>query len=93
MKIYFRVFELTIFSSLVNFTSVYERINKCSDNLHAYGKYMKAQEIFHLSASVKTKQSLKDERKHKVLETEIDKVLSEKYNSQINNKNIKYYQN
>ena len=62
MKRYFRetIFDLTIFSSLVNFTSVYERINKCSDNLHAYGKSMKVQEIFHLRASVKTKNLLKD---------------------------------
>ena len=43
MKIYFRVFDLTIFSSLLNFTSVYERINKCSDTIHAYGKSKKIQ--------------------------------------------------
>ena len=43
MKRYFRVFDFTIFFSLVNFTSVYERINKCSDTLHTYGKSMKLQ--------------------------------------------------
>ena len=55
MKRYFRVFDLTIFFSLVNFTSVYERINKCSDTIHKYGKSIKVQEIFHLRASVKKK--------------------------------------
>ena len=61
MKRYFRVtlFDLTIFYSIVNFTSVYERINKCSDTLHTYGKSMKEQEIFHLRASVKTKKRSK----------------------------------
>ena len=61
MKRYFRVFDLTIFSSLVNFTSVYERINKCSDTIHKYGKSIKVQEIFHLRASVKKKQPLNNE--------------------------------
>ena len=67
MKRYFRVtlFDFTIFPSLVNFTSVYKRINKCSYTLHAYGKSIKVQKIFHLSASVKTKQSLKNERDKK----------------------------
>ena len=46
---------------MVNFTSAYEKINKCSDTLHAYGKSMKVHKIFHLRASVKTKQSLKYE--------------------------------
>ena len=64
MKRYFRVFDLKIFSSLLNFTSVYDRINKCSDTLHAYGKSMKVQEIFHLRASVK-KKLLRDERDKK----------------------------
>ena len=68
MKKYFRVtlFDLTTFSSLVNFTSVYERINKCSDTIHAYGKSMKVQKIFHLRESVKTKKSLKDEKDGKI---------------------------
>ena len=43
MKIYFRVFDFTIFSSGVNFTSVYQRINRCSATLHAYDKSTKVQ--------------------------------------------------
>ena len=64
MKIYFRLFNFIIFSALVKFTSVYERINRCSATLHSYGKSMKIKEIFFLSASVKTKQSLKTSLKH-----------------------------
>ena len=57
MERYFRVtlFDLTIFSSLVKFNSVYERINKYSDTLHEYGKSMKVKKLFHLGASVKKK--------------------------------------
>ena len=60
------LFDLTIFSSLVNFTYVYKRINKCSDTLHAYGKSMKVQNFFHFHTRVKTKQYLKDERDEKI---------------------------
>ena len=57
---YFRVFHFTILSSLVNFTSLYERINKWSATLDAYGKSMKVQEIFHLSTSVRKNNHSKD---------------------------------
>ena len=90
MKRYFRVtlFDLTIFSSLVNITSVYDRINKCSYTLHAYGKSMKVQEILHLRASVKTKN--RSEMKGTKNMREGERQSDFKTNTQINNKIIKY---
>ena len=70
MKIYFRVFDLKIVSSLLKFTSVYKRINKCSDTLHIYGKSMKLKEILHLSTRVKTKKSLKYEKERNMRDGE-----------------------
>ena len=66
MKIYFRVFDFSVFYSLVNFTSVCERINKCSATLHAYGEYKSVQEKFHLRAIVKENQLLKVEKDEKI---------------------------